>query len=135
MSKTILTVGVFDLLHFGHVELFRRAKALGKRLIVAVQDDNEVKICKPDTELTYDLAHRMYMVDAIRYVDETVVYGYVDDIVKEINFDVLVVGPDQNHARFRDAFKWCEEHGKEVIVLPRTDGISSSMLRSGKSCN
>ena len=71
----------------------------------------------------------MYMVKAIRYVDEVVSYQAVDDIVKTIDFDVFVTGPDQNHEGFQRAFQWCNEHGKEHLVLPRTEGISSSWLK------
>ena len=59
--KRILTVGVFDLLHFGHMELFRKAKALGDHLIVAVQDDENVVKFKPGTKLTYNTEQRCYM--------------------------------------------------------------------------
>lgn len=127
--KRILTVGVYDLLHIGHVELFRKAKSLGDRLIVAVQDSKVVLRYKPEANLIYATEERMYMVKAIRYVDEVVVYEGVDEIVKEVDFDVFVAGPDQNHEGFQQAKKWCIEHGKEVVVLPRTEGISSSSLK------
>lgn len=67
MNK-ILTFGVFDLLHRGHVELFRRARALGDYLIVAVQDDEYIKLFKPDSVTANSLSERMYMIKAIRYV-------------------------------------------------------------------
>ena len=127
--KRILTVGVYDLLHIGHVELFRKAKSLGDHLIVAVQDSNVVLRYKPEANLIYATEERMYMVKAIRYVDKVVVYEGVDDIVKEVDFDVFVTGPDQNHEGFQRAKQWCIEHGKEVVVLPRTEGISSSSLK------
>lgn len=127
--KTILTVGVYDLLHIGHVELFRKAKSLGDYLIVAVQSSEVVKQFKPNSDLVYSTEERCYMVRAIRYVNEVVVYHNVKDIVKEVDFDVFVTGPDQNHEGFREAVKWCKAHNKEVIVLPRTEGISSSDLK------
>jgi glycerol-3-phosphate cytidylyltransferase len=127
--KTVLTVGVYDLLHIGHVELFRKAKGLGDRLVVAVQDSEVVLKYKPEAQMVYSTEERMYMVRSIRYVDEVVVYKGVDDIVKEVDFDIFVSGPDQKHEGFQLAMKWCREHGKEVIVLPRTEGISSSSLK------
>ena len=51
------------------------------------------------------------------------------DIVKEIEFDVLAIGPDQNHQGFQRAVKWAKENGKEVVVIPRTEGVSSTILR------
>ena len=76
--KTVLTVGVYDLLHLGHVELFRKSKALGDRLIVAVQDSEVVLKYKPEAQLVYSTEERMYMVKSIRYVDDVVVYKGVD---------------------------------------------------------
>ena len=127
--KRVLTVGVYDLLHKGHVELFRRAKALGDYLIVAVQDGNLILKYKPQAKVLNSTNDRMYMVKAIRYVDETIVYEAVDDIVKNVDFDIFVTGPDQIHSGFQNAIKWCEDHGREHIVLARTDGVSSSELK------
>jgi glycerol-3-phosphate cytidylyltransferase len=127
--RKILTVGVYDLLHVGHVELFRKAKSLGDYLIVAVQDSEDVVKFKPDAKLVYDTEQRCYMVRAIRYVDEVVVYKNVKDIVKQVDFDVFVAGPDQTHAGFQTAFEYCRKAGKEVMLLPRTEGISSSELK------
>jgi glycerol-3-phosphate cytidylyltransferase len=127
--KKIFTVGVYDLLHIGHVELFRRAKALGDYLIVAVQSSEYVKMFKPEANMVYSTEERCYMVRAIRYVDEVVVYDSVDSIVKDVDFDVFVKGPDQNHDGFKAASKYCEEVGREVFVMPRTEGVSSSDLK------
>lgn len=125
----VLTVGVFDILHRGHVELFRKAKALGDYLIVAVQDSDVVLKYKPNAELIYSTEERMYMVQSVRYVDKTMVYEGVDEIVKKIEFDILALGPDQNHAGFQNAMAWCREHGKEVKIVLRTEGVSSSLVK------
>lgn len=127
--KKILTVGVYDLLHIGHVNLFRRARALGNHLTVAVQESEVVLKYKPKAKLIYSTEERMYMVKAIRYVDEVITYTGVDEIVKIADFDVFVTGPDQNHEGFKRAINWCKEHGKETVILPRTEGISSSWLK------
>lgn len=129
MMKRVLTVGVYDLLHIGHVNLFRRAKACGTTLIVAVQESEVVLKYKPEARLVYSTEERMYMVKAIRYVDDVITYQAVDDIVKTTDFDVFVTGPDQKHQGFQDAILWCNEHGKEHIVIGRTEGISSSWLK------
>ena len=127
--KKILTFGVYDMLHIGHMLLFKRAKELGDYLVVAVQDGECILKYKPGTEMIYTTDERLYMVSAIRYVDEVVTYRDVDVDIQNIDFDVFVKGPDQCHAGFQRAVKWCEEHGKEVVTLPRTEGISSTMLR------
>ena len=72
---------------------------------------------------------RLFMVSSIRYVDHVVTYDDVDEIVKNVDFDVFAKGPDQVHSGFQRATEWCKAHGKEVVVIPRTEGISSTMLR------
>lgn len=127
--KTVLTFGVYDMLHIGHILLFKRAKAYGEKLIAAVQDGEVILKYKPNTRVIYTTEERLYMVSTIRYVDEVVLYRDVDVDVKNIDFDVLVLGEDQNHAGFQRAIDWCRENGKEVVRLPRTEGISSTLLR------
>lgn len=128
--KKILTVGVYDLLHKGHVELFRRAKGLGDYLIVAAQDSDFILKYKPTTKVMNSTEDRKYMIKSIRYVDEVITYTDVDKIVQEVDFDVFVTGPDQCHVGFQRAIQWCEEHGHEHIILGRTDGVSSSELKA-----
>lgn len=129
MKRTILTVGVYDMLHIGHILLFKRAKELGDKLIVAVQDSDVILKYKPGTRMVYTTEERMYMVSAIKYVDEVIVYRDVDKDIQNVDFDVFAKGPDQIHEGFQRAVKWCEEHQKKVVVIPRTEGISSTMLR------
>ena len=131
--KTILTFGVYDMLHIGHILLFKHAKELfpGEecRLIVAVQDGDFILKYKPGTKMVYTTEERMFMVSSVRWVDEVVTYKDVDVDIQNIEFDVFAKGPDQSHAGFQRAVEWCEANGKEVIVVPRTEGISSTMLR------
>ena len=152
MSK-VLTFGVFDMLHYGHVRLFMRAKCLaltgafdsedlslrsdedcqtnGGKLIVAVQDTNSILKYKPNTKIVYSLDEKMFFLRSIRYIDKVVVYNDVDKDIKNIDFDILVVGPDQCHEGFQRAMQWCRDNGKEVVVIPRTEGISSTMIKEG----
>ena len=130
--KKVLTVGVYDLLHWGHFELFRRCKELagdGGELIVAVQEDSIVTKYKPQTKLVYDWTTRVKMIKALRYVDDVVPYGDIDESIKSIDFDVFAVGGDQTHAGFQRAMEWCKKQGRDVVVLGRTEGVSSSQLR------
>lgn len=127
--KTILTVGVYDMLHIGHILLFKHAKELGDKLIVAVQDGDFILKYKPGTKMVYSTEERMYMVSTIKYVDEVVVYQDVDKDIQNIDFDIFAKGPDQQHAGFQRAVEWCKVNGKQVVTVPRTEGISSTMLR------
>ena len=75
--KRILTVGVYDMLHIGHILLFKHAKELfpGEdcHLLVAVQDGDYIKKYKPETEIVYTTEERLFMVRSIRWVDEVAV--------------------------------------------------------------
>lgn len=131
--KRLLTFGVYDMLHIGHILLFKHAKELFPdeecELIVAVQEGGYILKYKPGTKMVYTTEERVFMVSSIRWVDEVVTYQDVDIDIKKIVFDVFVKGPDQQHAGFQRAVKWCEDNGKPVIVIPRTEGISSTQLR------
>lgn len=127
--KTVLTFGVFDILHRGHVVLFEKAKSYGDRLVVAVQDGDTVLKYKPEATMINTTEERLYMVRSVRFVDDVVIYRDVDKDIPGFDFDILVLGGDQNHEGFRRAVEWCRENGKEVIRLPRTEGISSTLLR------
>ena len=127
--KTVITVGVYDMLHIGHILLFKKAKELGDRLIVAVQDENVILKYKPQAKMIYTTEERCYMVSAIKYVDEVIIYKDVDKDLPNVDFDVFAKGPDQIHEGFQRAVKWCMENDKEVVVIPRTEGISSTLLR------
>ena len=126
---TVLTFGVYDMLHIGHILLFKRAKELGDKLIVAVQDGEYIQKYKPGTSMVYTTEERMFMVGAVRWVDGVVTYRDVDVDIQNIEFDVFAKGPDQIHSGFQKAMAWCEANGKQVVVIPRTEGISSTMLR------
>lgn len=132
--KTVLTVGVFDLLHWGHFELFRRCKGLageGGKLVVAVQEDSVVTKYKPQTKLVYDWDKRVKMIRALRYVDDVVPYDDIDGSIKKIDFDIFAIGGDQVHSGFQRAVQWCKDNGREVVRLSRTEGVSSSKIREG----
>ena len=99
------------------------------RLIVAVQDGDYILKYKPDTQIVYTTEERLFMVGSVRWVDEVVTYRDVDKDIRDIDFDVFAKGPDQNHTGFQRAVAWCRENGKEVVVIPRTEGISSTFLK------
>lgn len=127
--KKVLTVGVFDYFHIGHLNLFVNAKKYGNWLIVAVQDGNLIKKTKPNAKVLYTTEQRIELVRALRVVDDVCVYKDVDTFIPTIDFDVFAVGEDQNHAGFQRAIKWCENNNKIVVRLPRTKGISSSDIK------
>lgn len=128
--KKVLTVGVFDYFHLGHLRLFKNAKKLGDYLIVAVQDGDYILKTKPDAKIMYSLEERKELVGALNVVDEVVVYQDVDQIVKDVDFDIFAIGEDQNHEGFVRAEKWCRDNGKSVVRMKRTQGICSSQIKN-----
>ena len=124
IGKTAITFGVFDLLHFGHFELFRRMRELvgptGK-VYVMLQIDEMIEKYKPGCKNVYDFTTRQKMIESLRTVDKAIPYDVVGvDAVRTVDFDVLVVGPEHTNERFQRLFGWCNANGKEVVTLPRT---------------
>ena len=121
------------MLHIGHVLLFKHAKELFPneecRLVVAVQNSENVLKYKPEAKMVYSTDERIFMVSSICYVDHVITYDDVDVDIKNVAFDVFAKGPDQNHVGFQRAEEWCRQNGKQVVVIPRTEGISSTLLR------
>ena len=128
LKTRVFTVGVFDLFHLGHANLLKAAKRLGHYLIVGVQYHaeryKEVRLC-------YTFEQRLDLVRSLRYVDLAVPYERVDEKIREVDFDIFARGPDQEHAGFQRAVRYCGEHGRRVAVIPRTENISASALRRG----
>ena len=123
----ILTFGVFDYFHLGHLRLFKQCKGVADYLIVAVQDGEFIKRYKPEAHILYTTEERVEILESLKIVDEVVVYQTVCvDTLKQIDFDVLALGEDHIGARFDEIEKWCISHDKKVVRMKRTPGISSS---------
>ncbi|MEA2042573.1 MAG: glycerol-3-phosphate cytidylyltransferase [Bacteroidota bacterium] len=122
--KTVLTYGTFDLLHFGHVEILRRARKLGHRLIVGLSTDDFNSIKGKTCKFSYE--KRKEMLEALDYVDKVIPEENweqkVND-VKSLGIDLFVMGDD-----WEGKFDFLKGHC-DVIYLPRTKGISTSKLK------
>lgn len=132
-GKTAITFGVFDLLHFGHFELFRRIRELvgdSGKVFVMLQIDESIAKYKPGCKSVYDFKTRKAMIDTLRTVTEALPYDAVGvEAVEQIPFDVLVVGPEHTNERFQGLFRWCKDKGKAVVCLPRTEGVSTTSIK------
>lgn len=122
--KRVITYGTFDLLHWGHVELLKRAKALGDYLIVALSTDEFNQIKGKKAYHSYE--ERKVMLEALRTVDlvipeESWIQKRHD--ILEYHVDVLVMGDDWK-GHFDELSDICE-----VIYLSRTEGISTSKIK------
>ncbi len=124
--KKVITYGTFDLFHFGHLEILRRAKELGDYLIVAVSTD-EFNWDDKEKRCVYSYEERAAIVAAIDYVDEVIPetsWEQKESNVKEHLVDVFVMGDDWE-GRFDFLNPLCE-----VVYLPRTAGISSTEVKT-----
>lgn len=123
--KKVITYGTFDLLHVGHINLLRRAKALGDYLIVVVSSD-EFNADK-GKKAYHSFEDRKKILEAIRYVDEVLPeYTWeqkIDDVVNN-NVDVFVMGDD-----WKGKFDFLKDYC-EVVYLPRTEGISTTKIKN-----
>ncbi|WP_163526907.1 glycerol-3-phosphate cytidylyltransferase [Halobacillus ihumii] len=122
--KKVITYGTFDLLHWGHINLLKRAADLGDYLIVAISSDefNAIK----NKEAYHSFENRKMILEAIRYVDEVIPEDNWEQKVNDVqdhNIDVFVMGDD-----WKGKFDHLKDHC-EVVYLPRTVGISTSKIK------
>ena len=129
MNK-ILTFGVYDYLHLGHLRLFKQCKEHADYLIVAVQDEKSILKFKPEAKILYSTEERIEMLEAIKIVDKVVVYDEVSPkTLEKIDFDILALGEDHVGERFDNVVKWCRDNNKKVVRLKRTQGICSTDIK------
>ena len=124
--KRILTYGTFDLLHYGHIRLLQRAKALGDYLIVAVSTDEFNAIKNKKAYHNYET--RKKMLEAIRYVDLVIPEKNWEQKISDVQkyeVDVVVMGSDWAGS---DKFDYLKEYC-EVVYLDRTEGISTTKIK------
>lgn len=121
----VITYGTYDLLHQGHINLLRRAKELGDYLIVGVTSDSFDR-GRGKLNVRNNVLERVEAVKATGYADEVIIEDYlgqkIDDIQK-YDIDIFAIGSD-----WAGKFDYLNEYCK-VVYLPRTEGISSTMLR------
>lgn len=124
----VITYGTYDLLHYGHIRLLERAKALGDYLVVGVTADDFDKI-RGKINVKQTLSERIEAVRALGIADEVIVEEYegqkIDDIHR-YGIDIFTVGSD-----WEGSFDYLKEFCK-VVYLPRTEGVSSSDIRQQK---
>lgn len=130
MTK-VITYGTYDLLHQGHINLLRRAKELGDYLIVGVTSDSFDR-GRGKLNVRNNVLERVEAVKATGYADEVIIEDYVGqkiDDIQKYDVDIFAIGSD-----WEGQFDYLNEFCK-VVYLPRTEGISSTMLRAETTTN
>ena len=124
--KNVITYGTFDLLHYGHINLLKRAKSLGDYLIVGLSTD-DFNNTEKNKESYFDYENRKSLLDAVKYVDLVIPEETWDQKVLDIqkyNVDIFVIGDD-----WKGKFDYLEDFGIEVVYLPRTNEISTTKIK------
>ena len=121
---TVWCNGTFDILHPGHIQLFKVARLLGDKVIVATDTDEKIKADKGDHRPINNLYYRVAMLEAIKYID--VVHTFdnrqeLEDLIEMYSPDILLLGDD-----WRDGDVVGREFAREVRHLPRVGGYASS---------
>lgn len=124
--KRVITYGTFDLLHYGHINLLKRAKELGDYLIVALStDDFNWKEKHKKSYFSYE--RRKALLEAVRYVDLVIPeenWEQKRTDIHEYHVDTFVIGDD-----WTGKFDYLKEEGCEVVYLPRTPEISTTQIK------
>lgn len=123
--KKVITYGTYDLLHQGHINLLRRAKELGDYLIVGVTSDSFDRD-RGKLNVRNNVLERVEAVKAVGYADEIIIEDYIGqkiDDIQKYDVDIFAIGSD-----WKGKFDYLKEFC-DVVYLPRTEGISSTMLR------
>lgn len=123
--KKVITYGTFDLLHYGHINLLKRAKQMGDYLVVCLSTDEFNKNSK-NKECYFSYEIRKQLLESIRYVDLVIPENNWDqkiDDIKEFGIDTFVMGDD-----WKGKFDFLKEYC-EVIYLPRTKEISTTKIK------
>ena len=124
MDKIVWCNGTFDILHPGHMQLFKVARSLGDKVIVATDNDEKIKKDKGEHRPVNDLCYRVAMLEAIKYIDVVLTFGdrqELEGLIQLFTPDILLLGNDWQGGDVVGI-----EHAKGVRFLPRVGGYASS---------
>ena len=124
--KRVISYGTFDLLHYGHINLLRRAKQYGDYLIVALSTD-DFNWNQKRKKCYFSFDKRKALLEAIRYVDLVIPEESWDQkvtAVREYHIDTFVMGDD-----WKGEFDFLQDEGVDVVYLPRTPEVSTTQIK------
>ena len=126
MDKIVWCNGTFDILHPGHIELFKVGKSLGDKLIVATDTDEKIRQDKGSSKPVNNLCDRISMLQAIKYIDEVLYFGYrkeLEGLIELYSPDILLLGDD-----WRGGDVVGRQYAKEVKFLPRLNYSTTKII-------
>ena len=127
----VWTNGCFDVLHRGHIELFKHAKGLGHELYVGIDSDDKVKADKGWDRPYNNQEDRKAMLESIKYIDKVFIFDSrqgLEDLIKETKPHVLIIGSD-----WKDKDVVGEEYAQHVRFFDRIDGYSTTEILEWKN--
>ena len=132
--KIGFTQGTFDMFHIGHLNIINNAKQYCDYLVVGVNSDSLVQEYKNKMPVIVQ-EERLVIVNNIKAVDDAIITTTLDKVVtwKQVHFDAIFIGDDwKNNQRWKDTVNQLSKLGVDVVFLPHTEGISSTLLRTEK---
>jgi D-beta-D-heptose 7-phosphate kinase/D-beta-D-heptose 1-phosphate adenosyltransferase len=129
-EKIVWTNGCFDILHRGHIELFKHAKSLGTKLLVGIDSDEKVSRDKGLDRPFTTLKDRKFILESIKYIDEVMVFDTTDglnNLIKEVKPFILIIGSDWTNKTVVG-----EEHAQHVRFFERMNKYSTTNILEWK---
>ena len=120
----IFTNGCFDILHRGHIELFKYCKSLGNELIIGIDSDKRVKYLKGKNRPINSQNDRKLMLESLRFVDKVIIFNSkieLESLIISLNPDIMVVGSDYKNKNVIGS-----KYSKKLIFFERIDGYSTT---------
>ena len=127
--KVVWTNGCFDVLHRGHVELFKYAKSLGGLLLVGIDSDEKVKVDKGKDRPINTSKDRKFMLESIKYIDKVYVFGSkidLENLIKDIKPDIMVIGSD-----WRGKEVVGQNYAQQIVFFDRVGNYSTTNIIKG----
>ena len=129
-EKIIWTNGCFDILHRGHIELFKYAKSLGDKLYVGIDSDEKVKLDKGDSRPINNVKDRKFTLESIKYIEEVIIFNTTEDLEEVISLiqpDIMVIGSD-----WKEKTVVGEQHAKKLVFFDRIGNYSTTNILKNK---
>ena len=126
MNKIVWCNGTFDILHPGHIKLFKVGKSLGDKLIVATDTDEKIRQDKGASKPVNNLCHRVSMLQAIKYIDEVLYFNdrkELEGLIELYSPDILLLGDD-----WKGGDVVGRQYAKEVKFLPRLNYSTTKII-------